>query len=505
MSQFVPLSREEVLRLAPEDQAVYLDLLEQYVSSLSRNMLDRYVPYPKQAQFHALGSQFRERMLVAANQAGKTYSAACEVAMHLTGRYPFWWQGKRFSRPTTWLCGSESAELTRRGVQRLLLGRPEAENEWGTGTIPGDCIISTTRRQGVADAVASIVVRHISGGSSVVNLLSYDQGRTKWQADTVDGVWLDEEPPEDVYMEALTRTNVSGGPMLITFTPLKGMSNVVKRFILDKHHGTTTVTMTIDDALHYTPQQRADIIASYPAHERDARTKGIPSMGQGRVFPLADGAVSIPAFALPPHWRRIAGLDFGWTHPTAVAWLAHDTDTDTAYLYDIHRRSEAPVIEHAATMRAKGDWIPIAWPHDGANKTSAGGGEALADQYRQQGLNLTQKRAEFPPTADGKSGGHSLEAGAQMMLTRMQTGRLKVFSHLEPWFEEFRMYHRDENGIIVDKLDDLLSATRYGLMMLRYAKTEREVQYERGQNASVLFGFGQQHVGLGILDPTIGY
>lgn len=434
-----------------------------------------------------------------------TYSAACEVAMHLTGQYPAWWQGKRFARPVTFLCGSESAELTRRGVQRLLLGRPEAENEWGTGTIPGDSIISTTRRQGVADAVASIVVRHVSGGSSVINLLSYDQGRTKWQADTVDGVWLDEEPPEDVYMEALTRTNVSGGPMLITFTPLKGMSSVVKRFLLDKHHGTVAVTMTIDDALHYTPQQRADIIASYPAHERDARTKGIPSMGQGRVFPLADSAISVNAFPLPQHWRRIAGIDFGWTHPTAVGWIAHDTDTDTAYLYDIHRRSEAPVTEHAAVIRGKGDWIPVAWPHDGANQTSAAGGAALADQYRAQGLNLTATRAQFPPGPDGKSGGNSLEAGAQMMLTRMQTGRLKVFAHLEPFFEEFRMYHRDENGIIVDKLDDILSAVRYALVMLRYAKTEQEVRYEQGQSLNALFGVNQRHVGMGVLDPTIGY
>lgn len=502
MSQgFTPLTREQVAQLAPEDQAEYLELLEAYVSRLSRNMLDRYAPYPKQALFHELGATFRERLLAAGNQLGKTLSMANEAAMHLTGRYPFWWKGRRWNRPIVMLAGSESAELTRKGVQRLLLGRPEAREEWGTGTIPGDCLLDTSMRQGVADAVASIVVQHVSGGKSVVNLLSYDQGRSKWQADTVDLVWFDEEPPEDVYMEGITRTNATQGSVALTFTPLKGMSNVVKRFLLDKHTGTTSVTMTIDDALHYTPEQRAAIVASYPAHEREARTKGVPSMGQGRIFPLADEAVSVNPFPIPAHWRRIAAIDFGWTHPTAVSWIAYDTDTDTAYVYDCYRRAEASPPEHAITIRAKGDWIPCAWPHDGDNSTAAGAGKPLSEQYAALGVAMLPKRASFPPTPDGKDGGNSLEAGVQMMLDRLQTGRLKVFSHLEKWFEEFRLYHRDELGRPVDKIDDLLSSTRYGLMMLRYAKSKLEVDMERGN----IWGMGGQRIDYGVLDPQAGY
>lgn len=55
------------------------------------------------------------------------------------------------------------------------------------------------------------------------------------------------------------------------------------------------------------------------------------------------------------------------------------------------------------------------------------------------------------------------------MLERMQTGRFKVFSHLTLWFEEFRLYHR-KDGKVVKLRDDLMSATRYALMMLRKAK-----------------------------------
>jgi phage terminase large subunit-like protein len=78
-------------------------------------------------------------------------------------------------------------------------------------------------RQGVPDAVATISVQaRVSGESSVIQLASYDQGRTKWQADTVDGVWFDEEPPQDIFSEGITRTNVTLGPMLLTMTPLAG-------------------------------------------------------------------------------------------------------------------------------------------------------------------------------------------------------------------------------------------------------------------------------------------
>ena len=49
--------------------------------------------------------------------------------------------------------------------------------------------------------------------------------------------------------------------------------------------------MEIDDAEHYTPEQRQAIINAYPEHEREARTKGIPSLGSGRVFPISEDAI----------------------------------------------------------------------------------------------------------------------------------------------------------------------------------------------------------------------
>lgn len=435
-----------------------------------QDRLTSYAPYPKQREFHAAGSKLRERMLMAGNQLGKTLCAAFETAMHLTGRYPTWWEGKRFDRPVRWIAGSESAELTRKGVQRLLLGAPENEAEWGTGAIPKACVIDWARKQGVPDTVANIVVRHIGGGVSSVQLASYDQGRSKWQADTVDGVWFDEEPPEDIYFEGITRTNTTLGPVYTTLTPLLGISKVVQRFYIDHEPGTHLTMMEIDDAEHYTPEQRAAIIASYPAHERKARTKGIPQLGSGRVFPIDEDEIKVQAFAIPSHWAQIAGIDFGWDHPSAAVRLAWDRDTDCIYIAAAHRQREQTPTLFAATVRPWGvipntnpaqQWLPWAWPHDGLQHDK-GSGEQLAAQYRAQGLKMLPLRATFE---DGSNG---VEAGVTEMFDRMQTGRWKVFSHLSEYFQEHNLYHR-KDGLIVKKGDDILSAARYAMMMRRFA------------------------------------
>lgn len=485
--------------LSVEEKLELLELLETKDRLARENWLQSYKPYKPQREFHEQGAHFRERLFMAGNQLGKTWSGAAEMAMHLTGRYPDWWKGKRYYRPIRAMAGSETAELTRKGVQRLLVGPPEKREEWGTGAIPKSHLTGHSMKQGVADALASVTVKNEYGGDSVLQFNSYDQGRTKWQADTVDEVWFDEEPPQDVYSEGLTRTQATGGGVFVTFTPLLGMSAVVKRFLLEKPAGSTVIRMTIDDAEHYTPEQRASIIAAYPEHEREARARGIPIMGSGMVFPIAESMIKVDPFPIPTHWARINAVDFGWDHPAAFVAIAHDRDTDTAYIYDAWKLKNAPVMQQASVIVAKGyNNIPTAWPHDGLQHDK-GSGEQLKEQYKKFGVAMLNERAQFEPTPDGKPGGNSVEAGVAMMLTRMQARQLRVFSHLNDWFDEFRMYHR-KDGLIVKEDDDILSATRYGLMMLRRAKNLSEITPTR----SALMPMGRS-AGFGVFDPLSGY
>lgn len=224
--------------------------------------------------------------------------------------------------------------------------------------------------------------------------------------------------------------------------------------------------MGIDDAEHYTPERRAAIVASYPAHEREARAKGIPVLGSGRVFPVAEDSIKVPAFAIPAHWPQIGGIDFGWDHPTAAAKLAWDRDNDCIYVTNSYGARETVPVIHAAALKVWGDWLPWAWPHDGLQHDK-GSGETLAAQYRAQGLRMMPEKATFV------DGGNGVEAGISEMLDRMLTGRWKVFEHLEDWFAEFRLYHR-KDGLIVKLNDDRISAARYAMMMKRKALSLRD-------------------------------
>ncbi len=235
-------------------------------------------------------------------------------------------------------------------------------------------------------------------------------------------------------------------------------------------------TMTIHDAEHYTPAERQAIIDAYPVHERDARTRGIPIMGSGRVFPLAEEALIVAPFAVPAHWVQINGLDFGWDHPFAAVNCAWDRDGDVFYVCREYAERETTPVIHAAAVKPWGSWVPCAWPHDGLQHDK-GSGEALKAQYAAQGLNMLPEKASFP------DGGNGVEAGVLEMLDRMRTGRWKVFGTCGAWLAEFRLYHR-KNGVIVKERDDVISASRYAFMMRRCAVVQPV------RRALVLPGFG---------------
>lgn len=438
---------------------------ERLRQEIARRKLAFYRPYYKQQVFHKAGATYRERLLRAGNQLGKTMAAAAETAIHATGRYPSWWEGRVFKKaPVIW-CAGVTGEVVRDTIQRLLIG----DDANPGGFIPKEDIIESTPSRGVADLKDTIFVRHSTGGTTRLRLKYYEQGREKFQGDTVDFGWPDEEPPLDIYLEMLTRTNATNGIMCMTFTPLKGMSEVVRRFLVDSSPDRHDTNMTIMDALHIAPQERQRIIDSYPAHEREARINGTPMLGSGRIFPIAESEISIKPFNpldMPWYWMEIAGIDFGWDHPTAAAKLLYDPQGDVVYLTNVYKRREATPLIHAAALKPWGKEIWWAWPHDGLQHDK-GSGVQLKEQYQQQGLKMLGEKATFD---DERSNG--VEAGIAEMLMRMESGRFKVFSHLTEFFEEFRLYHRKE-GKVVKEYDDVICAVRHAIMMLRYASPIR--------------------------------
>lgn len=408
--------------------------------------------YHKHLEFFAAGARYKERALAAGNRVGKTVAGAYEMACHLTGIYPKWWTGKRFTKPIdAWAAGKTSIS-TRDIIQKELLG---ALGDFGTGTIPKHLLEKTFPKTGTPGGVEIIHVKHVSGGTSMLFLKSYDQGMEKFMGTAKDVIWLDEEPPLAIYTECFVRTTTTNGIVMLTFTPLLGLTETVLEFLPggvfpEVFEGSKHVTsITWDDAPHLTPEQKETLWNGIPPFQRDARSKGIPQLGSGAIYQVPESDIIVPDFAIPNHFRRCFGFDVGW-NCTAAIWLAQDPDSGIVYAYQEHYRGQAEPVVHAEAIRARGEWIP------GVIDPAARGrgqkdGIQLYNMYKDLGLALHIAQ-------------NATEAGIYQVWEMFSQGRLKIFASLGNTRAEYRIYRRDEKGRIVKEKDHLMDALRYAIM-----------------------------------------
>ena len=432
--------------------------------------IDFYVPRPKQQEFHDLGATKRVRLFMAGNQLGKTFCGAAETAYHLTGEYPDDWLGRRFDKPVKAWAVCESSTLCRDGPQKLLCGEAGVESAFGTGFIPREAFIDKpSLARGVTDAYDTVQVQHKTNGRvdgvSILRFKSYEQGRAKLQSESIDFFWCDEEPPFEIYSEILARISATRGCGIITFTPLKGMTKTVLQFLNEPSPDRSVTTMTIYDRTDLSADERDRIIAGYPAHERDSRTKGIPMMGEGLIYQVPEEIIGEAAIQfLPEHWAKLWSLDFGIAkdHPFAAVLSAWDKDADVWHVIHVIKMTEQRPMHHAKAIQMVAGNVPVLWPHDGNNREK-GSGETLAAQYKAEGLLMT------PTHSTWIDGGYTVEPGVLEIQQREETARFRVARHLEDYFLERRLYHR-KDGLIVKAMDDVLDATRIGVMGKRFAR-----------------------------------
>lgn len=454
-----------------------VSLLEELDKRQRFNKIDSYHPYEWQKKFHnAVGFKTQapatQKGAMCANQVGKTLSCAFEATFHATGNYPEWWRGHRFLGNNNGLVAGLTNESVRDICQAELLGDPKDPTAFGSGTIPKHLIGKVTRKAGVPDAVDSVMVKHKNGRWSKISFRAYEQGWQKFMGTRIDWGWGDEEPPLEVWAQMMRATFSTKGYLFLSFTPENGVTKVVHGFINDLKPGQALIQATWDDAPHMTGDRKEQFLQQIPAHQREMRMKGIPLRGSGLVYPVTEASIECDAIAIPQHWPRGCGVDFGIGHDFAAVWCAHDRDTDTIYVYDCYRVNNEKMPVHVSKMNGNGKWIPVFWPHDGLNREKSSG-EPLADLYRKEGANMFHQKFSNPPapgTEEG-SGGNSVEFGIAEILRRMETGQFKVFKGLKDWWEEFRMYHRDEKGLLVKQYEDLMSATRYCALSSRHFRT----------------------------------
>jgi phage terminase large subunit-like protein len=445
------------------------------IKRLSQMKYDFFKPHPKQLIFNELGKTAKERLFLAANRVGKTLVCSMEVAMHATGNYPDWWQGYRFDKPVKVWVGTVDYETLKTNLLPLYF---QGDDETPAlihnslvlrrAQLPTEDVLSTNMKDLV------FVIKHQSGGKSTINFKTYNQGRKAWQASKINIIHLDEEPPFEIYTEALMRSVVTSknmysmvmvsctslmfSPFLLSFleraeTNERGepiqVKNTPEQILNSKVH----VIAGWKDVTHIPEDEKKRIIDNLPPHEVQARTTGIPSIGSGMVYPIPEELITCVPFDIPKHWGRVFGLDFGWDpSPTAVIFAAYNRDDDIVYFYDEYSKLRMTPREHSLELLKRGcDWMQGVYDPSG-NQSEKNDGSKLENMYRENGFKYLTKAK------------NAKEEGVLKVLQLMQRGKLKIFSTLTNTLRELRMYSRKEDGDIKKGDDHLLDAMRYVVM-----------------------------------------
>jgi phage terminase large subunit-like protein len=415
-----------------------------------------YKPNKKQFLFHAAGIDAQERLLTGGNRSGKTFAGLIEVKNHITGIYNEDWNGYKFDRPIrVWVCGKTS-KVVIESLQKDLLGDTEQNLR---GILHADLISRKPKKAGSSEMYSTVYVSHSSGGSSKVTFKTYEEGWEAFQSSKVDLILLDEEPPLRIYQECKMRTMSTNdgfrGMIMVCSTPLKGYSDFFNYFMDDRYPEQVKDSIwhahiEWDDTEHLPETEKKRLLALMSPHEIEARTKGIPWPGSGLVYPIPESMLICDPFEIPDHWYRCSGLDFGWTHPTAVLFAAHDRDNDMLYFYAEYSVSERTPDKHCYALQPFGiSWIPGVYDPSGKKSTQQGDGKTLVGLFREGGFkNLTP--------AD-----NTVEKGILKLLQRFQAGKAKIFSTCIKFRSEIRKYARDEDGIPNKENDDLCDCARY--------------------------------------------
>ena len=450
----------------PED----LSLAELVIEYQRREKRNRFLTlfadkslYPKHNLFFKMGKAFKQRLFMAGNRTGKTTAALCEVVMHMTGIYPNDWEGHRFDRaPEFWIVGRDSKTI-KDTLQPMLLGKV---GEPGTGLIPDDLLDSESMTQAtvMSSGIDAFRVRHSSGGWSYAQFRSAQAGRAAFQG-TERSILIDEECPRDVYEECLLRTMTGGNIMMLSFTPLFGLTDLIQTFYNgvfvagdhDLGHRKFVIQTTMDECPHLSPQDIEEILASCHPSQREARRNGVPELGAGFIYPVPEEFITVEPFEIPQHYKRLYGMDVGWKN-TAACWIAVDPDTNTKYVYAEYKRGEVEPTIHTQAIKTKGNWIP-GIIDSAANGSGQADGKKLKEMYEELGLKL-------------ENANKAVEAGLFTCYDGLSRGEIKVFSNCTEFLKEYRQYKRDKNGKVKKENDHIMDAFRYGIMKIEKAITK---------------------------------
>jgi phage terminase large subunit-like protein len=471
------LQPESLAQFDHATQEQFRDLSMSIADDMRYNQLEYFRPFEHQKSFFTTISD--RRGILAANRIGKTVSTCYETAMHLTGIYPGWWEGKRYDRPITAMVAGEGWSQVALVLQNELLGTPDVKlrENIGSGAIPKNCIDQDTMRSDGANCIG-VEIRHRTGGKSYLLFANYTQEVRQLQGFKLNLAVFDEQPPDDFFSEIVTRTATTQGMVMCSFTPLKGLNGLVSKF-WNREQGYDYIRVSWADVPEYDPWGEAFLLNStrqqlerdYLPHERDARIQGKPIMGKGAVFQIRTWPTyrtgDIP-FQEMRNICRVIALDLGLVNDkTVISLMYWDPYEKTAWL---HRQIVVQGVEEAVPtqyinhlLRPEVYGTPIVLPADantqGRYTMSSTSIRELFEQYE---LNVIQGAIMNPPDPQGRTTNHK-SYGINQMRQMLEVGSLMVNENCVEFLREAQNYYVDTQGRFSDP-DDCIDSARYALL-----------------------------------------
>lgn len=425
--------------------------------------------YPKHIEFINSTANYRELALIATNRSGKSDTGAFILAALAMKDYPHWWKGKKFPDGVDlklMVLGVTNTAV-RDVAQKKLMG---PIFDIGSGLLPKESILrdKCKTKSGIADAFQDVYVRALDGTTTHIQFGSYELNPQTLAGQELHCIWFDEEGfSKRLYNEILMRTATTEGFLMSTWTPLDGLTHSILKFLPDgefpkdgivvdsfgKPSGKFVQHLGWNHAPHLLESEKEDMRKRYFGAELIARTEGLPTIGEGQVYPIPFENFVCEPFAIPIYFQKAYGLDVGW-NKTAAVWGALDPTSGVTYIYSEHlnRREHAAV--HAESIKARGDWIIGAVDPASEKMVNTADGNEIFTLYRNYGLNIFHAN-------------NAVEAGIYKVGMGLQEGSIKIFTSCLNTIKQLRMYRRTAEGKIDKKSnpeDDLCDALRYLIM-----------------------------------------
>lgn len=486
------ITAEDILAIPEAERQTFIQNIFDYFNYRKFNRIDRFKPFPYQLDFIEAGKRHKKRFLRTGNRMGKTFCGAAEMSYHITGRYPPDWKGAVIngSGRVYWCVGINHKMV--KNIQQLeLLGTNNITmiDQVGSGAIPRDAIILDRGIEKDGPQCLAIKIKHVDGGVNTLEFLSC-QNPDSFMGAEVAAAWQDEESPNsmEIYSHLSARLINSlgignNGLLIITATPEQGETALNTLFQNDKSGELYLKTATWWDCPRFTAEQIEIELNQLPPWARDMRSKGLPFIGHGAVFPFSDDDLLIDDVTPGDNWEVIAGVDWGNVRDPSVVIIAlRDPDTQTYYLYDIFYFDESEEARSAdnvakSLLNSRYSNVPVIIPHDSGLKSDAATTKGkILERYNVNVKfpifhNPPDSLLKVPKYGNISKAYNDVATGLEEMIFMMREGRFKVCRRCYQWLVEKRSYSYSVNertGSIEPKGKDdhCIDASRYAVLSL---------------------------------------